>query len=165
MYWRGLYRNRKGTRRQSLMPLRKIENRDSFQISPGGAGTIIGSPDVTVIFEESSALWHEAGTQTRLADLLRYRQDQCSYMIHSVPQHLIRPLTREMRSRGAYLFLTELQDRYYESFGKTWTDFVSAMAAEDHAGEDNLFITIGSSSAWLRNMARDTLKGLSCPIL
>lgn len=125
---------------------------------------IVGSPDVTVVFEESSTLWHEVDTQTRLADLLRYRRQNCSYMIHSVPQHLIRPLTREMRARGAYLFITELQDRYYESFGKTWTDFVSAMALEADEGHNDLLITIESSTTWMKTMARDTLKGLSCPI-
>lgn len=165
MYWRGIYRNRKSSQFRSSNQASNMQNRRSSHHGPGASRTIVGSPDITVVFEESSALWHELETQTRLADLLRYKRRDCSYMIHSVPQHLIRPLTIEMRARGAYLFITELQDRYYESFGKTWADFVSAMAVQEDAGHDNLLITIESSTTWIKTMARDTLKGLSCPLL
>lgn len=164
MYWRGVYKNRKNSRRRSSTLFSKLQNGSSSHREFGGIRTIVGSPDITVIFEESSALWHEAESQSRLAELLQYKREHCSYMIHSVPEHLIRMLTKEMKTRGAYLFITELQEQYYESFGKSWREFVSAMAVEEDDGNDNLLITIGSSATWIKSMAHDALKGLSCPL-
>lgn len=164
MYWRGIYKNRKITRFRSSTALPRGQHRGSLEHAAGSTRTIVGSPDVTVVFEESSALWHEAESQTRLAELLRYKRGNCCYMVHSVPQHLIRTLTRDLRSRGAFLFVTDLEDRYYESFGKMWDEFVSAMAVQDDEGHDKLLITIESTSTWIRSVARDTLRGLNCPI-
>ena len=48
-------------------------------------------------------------------------------MISGVPHGKeVGRLVRELRYRGAYLFVTSLVDDFYESFGKCWTDFVEA---------------------------------------
>jgi hypothetical protein len=84
-------------------------------------------------------------------------------MIHSVPEYLIRSVTMDLRHRGGYLFVTELQDDYYESFGKTWEDFVSAMAAQQDDGGNDVLITIDSNATWFKKLACDALRGLNCP--
>ena len=48
-------------------------------------------------------------------------------MISAVPRDQIGALVRELRCRGAYLFVTDLVDGFYESFGSGWGDFVEAM--------------------------------------
>lgn len=160
-----MFKNRKSSQRLSSVPSSRSQNSTPSHRPSGAQRSILGSPDVTVVFEESSALWHETASQARLAELLRYNRDSCSYMIHSVPEYLIRMVTMDLRHRGGYLFVTELRDRYYESFGKTWGEFVSAMAAQQDEGQDNVFITIDSSATWIKKMARDTLRGLNCPFL
>lgn len=158
-----MYKNRKSSRRLGSALSLRAQNGGATHHEFGGRSTILGGPDITVVFEESSALWHKTTSQARLAELLRCNRESCSYMIHSVPEYLIRMVTMDLRNRGGYLFVTELRDRYYESFGKTWEDFISAMAAEHDEGEDNVLITIDSSTAWIKIMARDTLRGLNCP--
>lgn len=159
-----MYRNRKDSQGRRLSRLANSRDTHIPRREPGDCRTILGAPDVTVVFEESSALWHEESTQRRLEDLLQYKRENCSYMIHSVPEALIKTLVSEMKRRGAYLFITDLQERYYESFGSSWREFVSIMA-DGQDEEDNLLITIDSRSTWIKNIARDTLKGLSCTLL
>jgi len=50
-------------------------------------------------------------------------------MISAVPENKIREVVKELCHRGAYLFVTDLVDNFYESFGKSWRDFVVAMEA------------------------------------
>lgn len=158
-----MFKNRKSSQRLSSVPSLKSQKGIASHHEFGSQRSILGAPDVTVVFEESSALWHEAESQTRLSELLRYNRENCSYMVHSVPEYLLRMVTMDLRHRGGYLFVTELRENYYESFGKTWEEFVTTMAAEQDEGEDNVLITIDSSAAWIKNMARDTLRGLNCP--
>ena len=158
-----MFKNRKSSQRLSSALSLRTEKGETSHHEFKPQRSILGAPDITVVFEESSALWHEADSQTRLSELLRYNRENCSYMVHSVPEYLIRMVTTDLRHRGGYLFITELRENYYESFGKTWEEFVSTMAAQQDEGEDNVLITIDSSTAWIKNMARDTLRGLNCP--
>lgn len=50
-------------------------------------------------------------------------------MISAVPGNKIGEAVQELCHRGAYLFVTDLVDDFYESFGKSWADFVVAMEA------------------------------------
>ena len=48
-------------------------------------------------------------------------------MISAVPGEEIGSLVRELRHRGAYLFVTDLVNHFYEIFGNSWGDFVAAI--------------------------------------
>lgn len=87
-----------------------------------------GAPDITTVFETSHALWLDMEVQKRLSDLLRHQRLQCCYMVHSVPLDLVTDVTMVLRKRGMYVFVTDLREHYYETFGKSWEVFVKTMA-------------------------------------
>ena len=64
--------------------------------------------------------------QKRLKEY-HYDQARSGYLISAVPGNQVAPFTHELRHRGAYLFVTDLVDDFYESFGRSWEDFVDAM--------------------------------------
>ncbi|CAG8972121.1 hypothetical protein HYALB_00008126 [Hymenoscyphus albidus] len=86
-------------------------------------------PDITTVVEESWSNYQSEALQERMSSLLRYDRNQCSFMVHSVPVEEVSRLVQELRHRGAYLFVTDLREDYYCRFGKSWGDFVKAMAA------------------------------------
>jgi len=49
-------------------------------------------------------------------------------MIHSVPQEEVEPFTFDLRERAKYLFVTDLESDYYQSFGVSWNSFIEAMS-------------------------------------
>jgi hypothetical protein len=87
-------------------------------------------PDVTAVFEASYAEYRSAANQERLALLMPYKPDQCAYFVHSVPLQALKQLVVELRDRGQYLFVTNLREHYYVSFGSSWREFVEAMQME-----------------------------------
>ena len=56
-----------------------------------------------------------------------YDRARSGYMISAVPGEEIGSLVRELRHRGAYLFVTDLVNHFYEIFGNSWGDFVAAI--------------------------------------
>jgi hypothetical protein len=48
-------------------------------------------------------------------------------MVHSVPGDDVKPLVKDLRERGEYIFVTDNCEDYYVKFGQYWTDFVEAM--------------------------------------
>jgi Spherulation-specific family 4 len=56
-----------------------------------------------------------------------YDQSRSGYMISGTPREEISSAVRELRHRGAYVFVTDLVDDIYESFGPSWTEFITAM--------------------------------------
>ena len=86
-----------------------------------------GAPDITTVFESSHALWLDMEVQKRLSELLRHQRRQCCYMVHSVPLDLVMDVTMVLRERGMYVFVTDLCEHYYETFGKSWEVFVETM--------------------------------------
>ena len=73
--------------------------------------------------------WHRYQSEEVQKRLAEYHYDQArsGYMISGVPRSEITPLTHELRRRGSYLFITDLVDNFYESFGPSWEEFVAAM--------------------------------------
>jgi len=49
-------------------------------------------------------------------------------MIHSVPQEEVEPFTFDLCERAKYLFVTDLESDYYQSFGLSWNSFIEAMS-------------------------------------
>lgn len=97
---------------------------DTRLADPAPAG-----PDVIITCEEPYHLYKGEGVQKRLAEY-HYEQVRSGYMISAVPGTQIGPLVGELRERGAYLFVTELVDDFYESFGTSWGDFMASMDSE-----------------------------------
>jgi hypothetical protein len=80
---------------------------------------------VIVTCEEPYERYRGEEVQKRLKDY-HIEQPKSGYMISGVPGDEIVRLVRELRQRGAYLFVTDLVDDFYESFGPSWDDFVAA---------------------------------------
>jgi hypothetical protein len=85
--------------------------------------------DITAIFEASYASYQSEWTQARL-DAHHYDRASSSFIVHSTPTEEIGNLVKKLRLRAEYLFVTDLQDNYYESFGAGWTTFIDAVAAD-----------------------------------
>jgi hypothetical protein len=79
--------------------------------------------------EESFERWQSVAVQHRLS-MVPYDNTRSAYMVHSVPINEVRGLVRELRHRGKYLFVTDLQEHYYVQFGTCWSEFVDAMHSE-----------------------------------
>lgn len=82
-----------------------------------------GEPDLVVIFEGPYSDWQKDAIQERMTRLSKYDRSQCCYIVHSVPQENLKQLFAETRVRGSHLYVTDLTEKFYESFGKSWTRF------------------------------------------
>ena len=57
-----------------------------------------------------------------------YDRSRSAYMVHSVPEREVEALTRVLRERAEYLFVTSATRNFYESFRESWEKFVAVMA-------------------------------------
>jgi hypothetical protein len=98
-------------------------------------------PDITAIFEASYTTFEDESVQERLsatANHDHYRRTSVSFIVHSTPIGEIKALVDELKLRAQYLFVTDLQERYYESFGAGWDVFVDAVASRSAVDADRL---------------------------
>lgn len=86
-------------------------------------------PEVIVTSEEPFERFQGDEVQKRLRDY-HYGQPRTAFMISGVPQEQVAEFARELRNRGAYLFVTDLVDDFYESFGSSWANFVAALDSD-----------------------------------
>jgi hypothetical protein len=84
-------------------------------------------PDITTVVEEAYEKYRSSEYQKWLATS-PYDRSRSSFMVHSVPIEKVRQLTRDLRERAKYVFVTDLKYDYYQSFGHSWNEFVTAMA-------------------------------------
>ncbi len=86
------------------------------------------------MIEESYAKYSSAPVQERLASLCvpHYDRDRSAYVVHSVPPSVQTQLVRDLCQRGAYVFVTDRREKFYEGFGEKWDDFLDAMELEQH---------------------------------
>jgi hypothetical protein len=101
--------------------------------TPPDAGLADPGPDVIVTCEEPYDRYIGDEVQKRLKEL-HYDQPKSGYMISGVPEDKVGGLVRELRHRGAHLFVTDLVDDFYESFGPSWGAFVAAFEEGDEHG-------------------------------
>ncbi|KAF8859950.1 hypothetical protein BDZ45DRAFT_672879 [Acephala macrosclerotiorum] len=91
-------------------------------------GLNVSGTDITVVFEGSYQSYQEQATA--LVSLPLNRSDY-SYIIHSLPTGLsevnLRKFAYRLSERSEFLFLTDLSENYYESFGPDWRDFIGVM--------------------------------------
>ncbi|ETS77282.1 hypothetical protein PFICI_11156 [Pestalotiopsis fici W106-1] len=93
---------------------------------PEGDLSSFGNPDLVCISEEPHQLYIGEGVQKRLAELPLDRA-RSIYQISGIPREKIRDAVHELCKRGQYVFATDLVDDFYESFGPSWQDFISAV--------------------------------------
>ncbi|KAK2629726.1 hypothetical protein QTJ16_000546 [Diplocarpon rosae] len=91
-------------------------------------------PDLTTIFETTYQYYTDQEVQQRLANLLRYDRDRCSYMVLAVPPADIPALVPELKRRAKYLFVTERKNGWYEKFCNGWERFVDTVARDAEGG-------------------------------
>lgn len=85
------------------------------------------SADVTVVFEHDYAAW-QGGRDVAVAELPKGLRDGYSLMVHSVPETVgMGGLLRGLSPVARYLFVTNKDVDYYESFGEDWEDFVKGV--------------------------------------
>lgn len=84
--------------------------------------------DTTVVFEESYQSFQLK--ETELAGLSQERSRN-SYLIHSLPSSMskedLRALLAKASQTAGFLFVTNLDHNYFESFGSSWSTFINAM--------------------------------------
>ncbi|KAI0144684.1 cell surface protein [Pestalotiopsis sp. NC0098] len=97
---------------------------------PEGDLSLFGYPDLVCISEEPHQLFAGEGVQKRLAELPLDRA-RSIYQLSGIPRQQIRDVVHELCKRGQYVFATDLQDDFYESFGPSWEDFISAVDQSD----------------------------------
>jgi hypothetical protein len=88
-------------------------------------------PDITVTFEQSYDLYQSTSTQSMLDRSISsgdYNRSSSSLIVHSVPIDQIETLTLDLVKRAEYVFVTDLTEDYYNSFGPGWERFVEAVA-------------------------------------
>jgi len=86
------------------------------------------SIDITVVFEGPYQDYQPL--QAKLASLPD-RRSRYSYLIHSIPASIsggdMRKLVDRLSQHAEFLFLTDLSQNFYESFGPHWRDFIDAI--------------------------------------
>ena len=84
------------------------------------------SADVTVVFEHDYASW-EGGRDVAVAGLPS-KHDGYSLMVHSVPERMsMKQFLNGLSPVARYLFVTNKDANFYESFGEDWEAFVKGM--------------------------------------
>ncbi|USP76102.1 hypothetical protein yc1106_03376 [Curvularia clavata] len=91
------------------------------------AGLAKPGPDITVVVETSYQHFVTKDYQEWLATS-PYDRSRAAYMVHSVPEHEVEGLTRALKKRAEYLFVTSATTGFYEKFGPSWVRFVQVMA-------------------------------------
>lgn len=87
-----------------------------------------GNTDSTVVFEETYLSF-----QSKEAELAGLSQERSrnSYLIHSLPTTMskedLRALLAKASQKAGYLFVTNLDHNYFQSFGSIWSKFINAM--------------------------------------
>ncbi|KAF2473726.1 uncharacterized protein BDR25DRAFT_256563 [Lindgomyces ingoldianus] len=83
-------------------------------------------PDVTAVVEVAHSTYQTPEYQQWLSTSSYDRSRTC-YIIHSVQAEDVKRLAYGLRERAAYLFVTDLSENYYQSFGSSWKHFVEAI--------------------------------------
>jgi hypothetical protein len=84
--------------------------------------------DITVIFEESYPIYQTR--VTALTDLSNRNRTEYAYMVNSVPTQSLsslRSYVDTLSEHAAYLFVTNNNQDFYESFGSMWGDFTAVI--------------------------------------
>ncbi|KAL4874592.1 Spherulation-specific family 4 [Aspergillus karnatakaensis] len=92
------------------------------------ARSLAKSADLSFVCEEPYSRFRSEEVQRWLA-LHPFDRSQAGYMISGVPEDEVHELVQELRERSAYIFVTEVEEDFYESFGASWGGFMEALLA------------------------------------
>ena len=84
--------------------------------------------DITVVFEETYSVYQTK--VTALTDLSAKNRTEYAYMVNSVPAMTLDGLKSyvdDLSEHAAYLFVTNNDQDYYESFGSIWSNFTDVV--------------------------------------
>jgi Spherulation-specific family 4 len=84
--------------------------------------------DITVVFEESYPVYQTK--VTALTDLSTKNRTEYAYMVNSVPTMTLSGLKSyvdDLSQHAAYLFVTNNDQDFYESFGSIWSNFTDVV--------------------------------------
>ena len=95
-------------------------------MSPGLASP---GPDITVVVETAYEQFITDEYQEWLATSPYDRSRSC-YMVHSVPEEEVEQLTKALKKRAAYLFVTSAGIGFYESWAPSWERFIAALVEQ-----------------------------------
>ncbi|KAL4967042.1 spherulation-specific family 4 protein [Aspergillus stella-maris] len=98
--------------------------------APSAALLATQTADLTITCEEPYHHYRSAEVQDWLG-LNPMARDQAGYMVSGVPAEAVQELVRELRHRSGYVFVTDTEVDFYESFGESWAGFVRAMQEVD----------------------------------
>ncbi|KAI8942630.1 hypothetical protein NX059_000684 [Plenodomus lindquistii] len=91
------------------------------------AGLATPGPDITVVVETSYAQFvtkdYQAWLQTS-----PYGRSQSCYMLHSVPAEQVERLTKSLKYRAQYVFVTSASAEFYNQWADSWQGFVATVA-------------------------------------
>jgi hypothetical protein len=99
--------------------------------NPGTApdASLAESAELTFVCEEPYSRFRSQEVQ-RWLDLHPFDRRRAGYMISGVPCDELHSLVQELRHKSAYLFVTEVEEDFYESFGpRSWEGFMQALQA------------------------------------
>ncbi|KAL2831505.1 Spherulation-specific family 4 [Aspergillus cavernicola] len=99
--------------------------------NPGTApdATIAECAELTFVCEEPYERYRSDEVQ-RWLELHPFDRVSAGYMVSGVPVDEVYNLVQELRHRSAYLFVTEVAEDFYESFGsRSWDGFMQALQA------------------------------------
>ncbi|KAL5333161.1 Spherulation-specific family 4 [Aspergillus crustosus] len=99
--------------------------------NPGTATdpAIASTADLTFVCEEPYMRLRSEEVQKWLG-LHPVDRTRAGYMISGVPDDELHGLVQELRHKSAYLFVTEVEEAFYESFGeRSWEGFMRALQA------------------------------------
>jgi hypothetical protein len=87
--------------------------------------------DTQVIFEGAYSDVPSQDTMKAKLDILSNDRSRFTYVVHSMPSNVkqpdLRKLVQDAARNAAFLFVTDLTEDYYESFGSRWKDFVDSV--------------------------------------
>jgi hypothetical protein len=86
--------------------------------------------DITVVFEGSEQTYQ---SQQAALTALPYHRSRYSYLVYSIApsssKNELRSTVDRLSQRAEFLFLTDLSENYYESFGTLWRDYIDVIPA------------------------------------
>ncbi|PGH09661.1 hypothetical protein AJ79_05627 [Helicocarpus griseus UAMH5409] len=87
--------------------------------------------DMTVLFEATYETFQQRKDEV-FKNLTNHDRSTVCCVVHSVPEDVtgnsLRELVRDARTLANEVFITHLSERYYESFGSRWREFIQLMA-------------------------------------
>lgn len=81
---------------------------------------------MTTIIEEAWPSYQTKEYQDWLATSPYGRTRTCA-MMNAVPKDEVPEVTRMLQGRAEFLFVTDLEENFYESFGPSWDSFVETL--------------------------------------